>query len=218
MRVQTHFCEAEQEVNATLAQYKDVSTLDEDLQCEAQLYAKFGLLGEKTVLAHATCMSEADFDMVREKGCGVAHCPVANVSVGGGFMAAPVARLLDAGGKVGLGTDSGGGWSNSVVEVMRLCVVVGNAREVMTEGTERRVKLEEAFWMATNGGARLLGLEGKVGRFEVGMEFDAVAVGMGCEAKGMNAMVEEGEGVRSVWEKWVMTGDDRNIESVWIVS
>ena len=147
----------------------------------------------------------------------MAHCPVANVSVGGGFMAAPVARLLDEGVKVGLGTDSGGGWSNSVVEAMRLCVVVGNAREVMTGGKERRVKLAGGvFGWRRMEGRGVLGLEGKVGRFEVGMEFDAVAVGMGWEAKGMNAMVEEGEGVRSVWEKWVMTGDDRNVESVWV--
>ena len=190
--------------------------LDDQVECEAQLYARFGLLNNQSVLAHCTCMDERDFDMVRDVGCGVAHCPVANVSVGGGFMAAPVARLLEAGVKVGLGTDSGGGWSNSVVEAMRLSVVVGNAREVMTGGKERRVTLEEAFWMATNGGARVLGMEGRVGRFEVGMEFDAVAVEMGVDAKGMNATVEEGEGVRNVWEKWVMMGDDRNVESVWV--
>ena len=234
--VQTHFCEAQQEVAATLAQYPDFKS-------EADLYAHYGLLNERSVLAHCTTVTDYEIEKLRERNCGVAHCPVSNTTVGGGFMAAPVRRFLDMGVvKVGLGTDSGGGFSGSLMEGMRMAVVVGNAREVMGEGggkegreRERRLGLEEVFYMATLGGARVLGLdngEGGVGRLEVGRGFDAVGVRIGMdedgedgedgedrkdeEDDGVMTAVEEREGWKTTFEKWVMTGDDRNVSRVWV--
>ena len=91
-------------------------------------------------------------------------------------MAAPIRRFLDLGMKVGLGTDSGGGYSSSIVDAMRQAIVVGNVREFMTEGKERRLGLEEVFWIGTLGVARVLGLGEEIGTFEVGKWFDAVIV------------------------------------------
>jgi guanine deaminase len=220
---QTHFCEAQQEIDATLTQYSGFS-------CEADLYAKHGLLNQNSVLAHCTLLSDEDFTKISEQECGIAHCPISNVTVGGGFMAAPLRKLLSAGmTKIGLGTDSGGGFSCSILEAMRQAIIVGNAREMLSNGAEKRLSLDEVFYMATLGGARCLRMEDRIGSFEVGRNFDAILVDMddldiggSRSTVGQHAMVDwderdrTEENVRTIWEKWIMSGDDRNLRIVWV--
>ncbi|OAP61593.1 guanine deaminase [Fonsecaea erecta] len=219
---QTHFCEAQQEIDATLRQYRDFS-------CEADLYAHYGLFDRNSVLAHCTLLSEADQAQIKQRHCGIAHCPASNTTVGGGFMAAPIRKLLSDGiTKIGLGTDSGGGFSCSIMDAMRLALIVGNAREMLSTGIEERLTLDEIFYMATLGGATVLRMEDRVGSFTVGKQFDALLVDMSDPShhdgpgpvEGMHTMLD-GEGrsaedIRRVWEKWIMSGDDRNLRRVWV--
>ncbi|KIW29882.1 guanine deaminase [Cladophialophora immunda] len=218
---QTHFCEAQQEIDATLKQYRNFS-------CEADLYTHYGLFDHSSVLAHCTLLSEDDQAKIKQRNCGIAHCPASNTTVGGGFMAAPIRKLLaDGVTKIGLGTDSGGGFSCSIMDAMRLALIVGNAREMLSAGKEERLKLEEIFYMATLGGAKVLRMEDRVGSFEVGKQFDALLVDMSDpyhNASGrfdavhtmMDGESQSADGIRSVWEKWVMSGDDRNLRKVWV--
>ena len=218
--MQTHFCEAQSEVSATLQQYPDFKS-------EVDLYQHFGLLNDRSVLAHCTTVTSQEIQQMKDFDVGVSHCPVANCTVGGGFMAAPIRKYLDLGMKVGLGTDSGGGYSGSILDAMRQAVIVGNAdlrdrskRKAGKEGGEGRIGLEEVFYMATLGGARVLGLDEEIGKFEVGRWFDAVVVdcepGMEGGDEGVMTKVEEGEGWERVLEKFVMTGDDRNVRGLYV--
>ena len=213
---QTHYCEAVQEVEATLEQYPG-------FKCEADLYEHHGLLNHNSVLAHCTKLSDEDHAKMKVKNCGIAHCPVSNTTVGGGFMAAPIRRLLSEGiTKIGLGTDSGGGFSCSIMDAMRQALIVGNAREMLSEGKEKRLSLEEVFYLATLGGARTLGMEDRVGSFEVGKQFDACLVDMSesyMDETGIFDGVHTSMGsetMRQVWESWMMTGDDTNLRIVWV--
>ncbi|KPI45645.1 Guanine deaminase [Cyphellophora attinorum] len=223
LAIQTHFNEAQQEVDATLSLFPEFST-------EAQLYEHFNLLGPRTILAHCTVMSPDDgtgeMATLKRLECGIAHCPIANTSVGGGFMAAPIRTFLDKGIKVGLGTDSGGGWSSSILDAIRMAIVVSNAREVQSGGVEKALSPDEVFYLATLGGARVVGLGDTVGKFEVGREFDALIVRPNevlskegevvSEANGVMTPVETDESWRSIWEKFLVSGDDRNIVEVFV--
>lgn len=206
--IQTHFNEARQEMAAT-------KELFPQFACEADLYAHYGLLGPRSILAHCCYMSEYELQRFVELGCGIAHCPVSNMTIGGGFMAAPVREFLRRGIKVGLGTDSGGGFSSSVLDAMRQALIASNAREVMSEGKDKGLAIEELFYMATLGGARVCSLEGKVGSFAVGKEFDACLVSTLVEDQVMT-MVEPDDTLKVVFEKFIMTGDDRNIANVFV--
>ena len=210
--LQTHFCEAESEVNATLAQYPSFNS-------EISLYQHYGLLNSTSVLAHCTTLTPSQIQELTALDVGVCHCPIANSTVGGGFMAAPVKKFLDLEMKVGLGTDSGGGYSSSILDAMRTAVIVGNARHYLTKGEEGRVGLHEVFHMATLGGARVLGLDREIGNFEVGKRFDAVVVDTcrkGDGDEGVMTNPEEREGWESVLEKFVITADDRNMAGVYV--
>ncbi|EFX04869.1 amidohydrolase [Grosmannia clavigera kw1407] len=208
--VQTHFAEAEQQVAATQTLFPDFAS------SEAGLYDHFGLLGPRTILAHCTVITDVDKDLLRLRGCGVAHCPIANMTVGGGFMAAPVRDLLRRGIPVGLGTDSGGGFSSSMLDTVRQAFVAANAREVASGGNDKALSLAEGFHLATLGGAAVCGLAHKVGSFAIGKEFDASWIKTGDPSRGVMTMIWPEDGLETIFEKFIMTGDDRNIDRVYV--
>lgn len=206
--IQTHFNEAEQEMAATRRLFPQFAN-------EADLYHYYGLLGPRSILAHCCYMSEYELRRFVELGCGVAHCPVSNMTIGGGFMTAPVREFLRRGINVGLGTDSGGGFSSSLLDAMRQALIASNAREVSSKGEDKGLSIAELFFLATLGGARVCSLEDKVGKFAVGKEFDACVVSTLVDDQIMT-MVEPDDSLKVVFDKFVMTGDDRNIQKVFV--
>jgi 5-methylthioadenosine/S-adenosylhomocysteine deaminase len=63
-----------------------------------------GLLGENTVLFHATWLTKMEIKLLADREASVIHCPVSNMKLAsGGVM--PLHELLSAGVTVGLGTD-----------------------------------------------------------------------------------------------------------------
>ena len=210
MPIQTHFNESEQEKSTTLAMFPEFSN-------EADLYERFGLLNDRTILAHCTIMTDYETRRLADLNCGVAHCPTANMTVGGGFMAAPIQDFLRRGIKVGLGTDSGGGYSSSMLNAMQHALVASYARDYL-DGSDGKaaVSFEQVFHMATLGGAQVVGLDGDIGNFVPGKKFDALLVDVGAGRRGVNAPLEEGDSNRTMLEKFVMTGDDRNIKEVYV--
>ncbi|GAO18699.1 uncharacterized protein UV8b_00044 [Ustilaginoidea virens] len=211
MPIQTHFNESEQEKKATLGLFPAFDN-------EADLYESFGLLGDRSILAHCTIMTEYETRRLADLGCGVAHCPTANMTVGGGFMAAPIKDFLRRGIKVGLGTDSGGGYSSSMLNAMQHSLVASFARDYLDAGEAgtAAVSFEEVFYMATLGGAQVVGWDADVGNFAAGKQFDAVVVDLQTERGGVNAPLEDDDSARTMLEKFVMTGDDRNIAEVYV--
>ncbi|KAK1147786.1 hypothetical protein N8T08_000299 [Aspergillus melleus] len=206
--VQTHFNESPEEVEFTAQLFPRFNS-------ETELYESFNLLNERSILAHAIYLKDGEMERLKELDCGIAHCPVSNTCMDR-FMVAPVREYLERGVKVGLGTDCGGGYTNSMLEVMRQAYLVSVAGKTFLGGGEGRaaISTEEGFYMATLGGARVAGLDGKVGNFEPGKELDACLVDVSVD--GVMADVDEGEDIRSVFEKFIMTGDDRNITGVWV--
>lgn len=105
------------------------------------------------------------------------------------------------------------------------------SREMTADQAERtKLSVEEALYLATIGGARCLGLGNKVGSFEVGKEWDAQLIVCNNfidsgSAEGNNRHGEEDDNPIEIWgketwsekvAKWVFTGDDRNVQGVWV--
>lgn len=213
--IQTHFNEASQEIAYTRQLFPKFHT-------EAQLYKEHGLLNNRTILAHCIFLEEEEISTLRDLDCGVSHCPISNTTMQE-FMVAPIREYLRRGIKVGLGTDSGGGYSSSMLDAMKQAFIVSNARNMLTKGTDEPLSLAEGFYLATLGGARVCGLEKQVGNFEIGKEFDALEIhtgeldgsGLGL-GLGVMSPVEEEDSILDVFEKFLMTGDDRNIVKVYV--
>jgi len=209
--IQTHISENKPEIQL-------VQELFPDSKSYADVYDTAGLLTPKTILAHAVHLSEEERVLCKERGAKISHCPASNTALTSGC--APVRELLDAGLTVGLGTDVSGGFSPSILEECRQAIWVSRF-VAMGNGDAAKLSTEEALYLATRGGAAVVGMEEKIGGFGVGMEWDAQMVRLGV----VNGEGENGQGPVDVfgwesWEdrvnKWVYSGDDRNTVGVWV--
>jgi cytosine/adenosine deaminase-related metal-dependent hydrolase len=136
--------------------------------------AATGILGARPLLAHCIRVDEEDLRLVADDGARVAHCPKSNAKLGHGR--APLAAMLRAGVTVGLGSDSVA--SNNTCDMLeeaRFAVLASRAAGETLDGG-RMLGADDALRLATLGGAAALGLEGRTGALEEGMEADLVAV------------------------------------------
>lgn len=131
-----------------------------------ELYDKLGVAGPGFNASQCVQVSDLERALLSARDVRVTHMPLANCEVGGGI--APIPELAEAGVTVGLGSD---GYVNDMFEVMRGAFLIHKGRLQDPQTMPATTVLE----MATEGGARALGME-KVGRLEVGWAADVQVV------------------------------------------
>jgi guanine deaminase len=164
---QTHLSEDPGEI-------AEVRRLFPDAIDYVDVYDRAGGLGTRTVLAHAIHLSERELARLVESGTRVAHCPSSNLFLASGIM--PLARYLDAGLRVGLGSDVAAGPDPSIFAVMRVGAYAQNALRSLDRETRPALGPLDWLRLGTLDGARALGLEDRIGSLEVGKEADLIAV------------------------------------------
>jgi guanine deaminase len=137
------------------------------------VYARAGALGPRSILAHAVHLAGAEIARLAETRAVVAHCPASNLFLASGSM--PLGKYLDAGVRVGLGTDVAAGPELSLFSVMRAGAATQNALRV--RGDEHAV-LDPLDWlrMGTLAGAEALGWGDRIGSLEPRKEADLIAL------------------------------------------
>jgi 5-methylthioadenosine/S-adenosylhomocysteine deaminase len=132
-----------------------------------------GLLDGRLVAAHCVHVDEEEIALLAEHDVAVAHCPRSNGYLGCGT--APLRALLDAGVRVGLGTDSPASTpSFDVFDELRTAVVAARARERRPDA----LPAAEALELATLGSARALGLDAETGSLTPGKQADLTVVSL----------------------------------------
>ena len=131
-----------------------------------------GVLTGRTIAAHGVWLSDADIAILKLRNVGIAHCPSSNMKLASG--AAPIVKLLAAGVNVGLGPDGPAGSNNdfNLFEEMDLAAKLQKLVTMNPEALPARTALD----LATIGGARVLGLEAKIGSLEIGKQADLITV------------------------------------------
>jgi 5-methylthioadenosine/S-adenosylhomocysteine deaminase len=159
-----------------------------------------GFLSGRLSVAHCNWSADEDIEMLAKHDVKVVHNPSANMKLGSGF--ARVKKMRRAGLTVGLGADSvNAGTVYSVFEQMKLAVLAPR----ILWGAENWVLPEEAFEMATVGGAKALLLDKFVGSIEEGKKADLVVLNPKISLLPANDLInqialgENGESVESVF-------------------
>jgi cytosine/adenosine deaminase-related metal-dependent hydrolase len=135
--------------------------------------ADYGVLNERVVAAHCVHVDEDEIALLADHDVAVAHCPRSNAALGCGI--APLRGLLDAGLRVGIGTDSPASTpSFDMFDELRTAVYAARAREQRADA----LAAAEALELATLGGARALRLEHEIGSLTAGKRADLVAVSL----------------------------------------
>ena len=158
---------------------EDIAYSLEKFGCRPGQYAEdLGWTGEDVWHAHCVKLDAGEIDLFARSGTGVAHCPCSNCRLGSGI--APIRAMRDAGVKVGLGVD--GSASNDAADLL------AEARQALLLQRVRNgvsgMKAREALWLATKGGAEVLGRD-DLGSLEVGKRADFAVFDMsGLETAG----------------------------------
>ena len=171
-------------------------TLDEAAYCAAtfgrtpvELAEDLGWVGPDVWHAHMVHPGSEEIPRLGQTRTGVAHCPSSNMRLASGI--APVRAMRKAGVRVGLGVD--GSASNDGSHML------AEARQALllhrVLGDPAGMTAREALWMATRGGASVLGRDdigylapGMVADF-IGYRLDSLSLAGGAPHDGLASLV-----------------------------
>ena len=205
--VQTHCSESHWEHGYVLERYG---------RSDTEMLKHFGLLKQGTVLAHGVHIGDSDYGLIKEAHAGVAHCPMSNSYFANGVF--PARRVLGMGVHVGLGTDISAGTDAGL---MKQCVHAVTSSRMLEDGVNgidgavenSRIDIVAAFYMATTGGANMLGLN--AGVIAAGNHFDAIVVDTSSSDSGLR-IYDDVDGEERIFEKIVRLSGPRDISHIWV--
>jgi guanine deaminase len=171
------------------------------------VYTHYGLVGPRSIFAHCIQLDREEFRLLGQKGANIAFCPTSNLFLGSGLF--NMAEAENQGVQVGLATDIGAGTSFSLLQTMAEAYKVQQLQH-------RTLSPLKAFFMATLGSARALGLQDVIGSFQPGKEADFIVLDPGATPLLELRM----KGCRDLGERLftlAMLGDDRAVQATYIL-
>ncbi len=167
-------------------------------------YEAQGLLREGAVYGHAIHLTDRERARLIEAGASLVHCPTSNTFIGSGLFDMGLARQL----RVGLATDTGGGSSFSMLRTMAAAYEVAQLRG-------QSLHPAQLWWLATQGSARALHWEDRIGNIAPGMEADLVVIDLASTPAIQQAAARADDLWQAVFPT-IMMGDDRAVAEVWV--
>ena len=132
---------------------------------------KLGLLGPHLVADHCVVLRDEEMDLLADRGVKVVHNPESNMKLASGV--APAVELLARGVAMGLGTD--GCASNNNLDMLAEMDTAAKLHKVYRLDPTV-MKARTVTHLAVRGGARVLGIEDKVGCLEPGKKADLIGL------------------------------------------
>lgn len=169
-------------------------------------YEAHGLLGPGAAFGHAIHLEPREIDRLKEVDASLIHCPTSNTFIGSGLF--DMGGLAAAGHRIGLATDTGGGSSFSMLRTMAAAYEVAQLRG-------RALHPAELWWLATEGSARTLRADNRIGNLARGLEADIAVI----DLSSTPAIAQRAARASDIWEAvfpTIMMGDDRAVTAVWI--
>ncbi|MBA9028527.1 guanine deaminase [Peribacillus huizhouensis] len=180
----------------------------------------FGLLRDKSIMAHCNFLNDDDADLFAETGTAVSHCPISNAYFANSVI--PIAHLHSKGVEIGLGSDISGGFSPSLFDNARQAVMssrmledgVNTALSANERGVPNsRITINEAFYLATVGGGESLSLP--IGRLTENYAWDVQIIDTTIESAKL-PIFHANENLHDVFQKIMYLARPENIREVWV--
>lgn len=196
--IQSHVAENADEVRWIAELYPDArSYLD--------VYDRAGLLRERAIYAHCIRLDAADRQRMAASGALAAVCPSSNLFLGSGLF--DFAAAAEAGMRIALATDVGGGQSLSMLGAMR------SAHEVARLNGQSLSSPQLLYW-ATLGAARALGWPA-VGTLEPGAEADVCVLDPAATPL-LARRCARAESLEDLLFALLVLGDDRAVRETFV--
>lgn len=200
-------CHVQTHINENRAEIAFARELYPQAADYADIYARYGLLGSKSLMGHCIHMLHNEWSVFAQAGSVAVFCPTSNLFLGSGLF--DWAHARQRGVKVAVATDIGGGTSYSMLRTMAEAYKV-----LQLQG--QSLPAFAALHAITLGNAVALGLDHLIGSFELGSEADIVVLDTGAT----RAMAHRLETVRDLAEELfalVTLGDERNVVATYVM-
>jgi guanine deaminase len=201
LHIQTHLSENHEEIRYTCELYPEAADYTD-------IYARYGLLGKKTLLGHAIHLSEREADVLSETGSVAVHCPTSNLFLGSGLFPLKALARRDKPVRIGVATDIGGGSSYSMLKTLDEAYKI---QQLLGE----RLNPLDSFYRMTRGNAEALSLVDRIGTLDEGTDADLVVL----DAAATPAMKLRMETVSTLPEELFLLqtlGDDRSVVETYV--
>lgn len=184
---------------------------------DTQALDNFGLITEKTVIAHAPFLESDDLKIITNKKTSIAHSPLSNAYFANAVL--PFKDFSSRGVNIGMATDISGGYSPSMYQSIRQAVI---SSRMLQEGVnpslcrdERgrscsSITINNAFYSATAAGGTALNLP--IGKLEKGYSFDAQIINI---ENNIPRFYKE-KNPEDLLHKILLLSESSNIKEVWV--
>jgi guanine deaminase len=172
----------------------------------ADVYDRYGLLDQRTVLAHGVYLSDEELDLLATRGARIAHCPNSNLFLGSGLF--KLHHTMKAGVAVGLGSDIGAGTTPSLFTAMADAYKVQQVQNVSLSPFQ-------LWYLATLGGAHALSLDGETGSLEAGKSADFLVLDLAATPL-LALRTEHARSIENLLAGFIFVGDDRAVRQAYI--
>ncbi|MBB2673502.1 UNVERIFIED_ORG: guanine deaminase [Rhizobium esperanzae] len=201
LHIQTHLSENHDEIKFTCELYPEPIDYTD-------IYARYGLLGPKSLFGHAIHLSEREADVMSETGSVAVHCPTSNLFLGSGLFPLKALARREKPVRIGVATDIGGGSSYSMLRTMDEAYKI---QQLLGE----RLNPLESYYLMTRGNAEALSLADRIGTLDPGSDADLVVL----NAAATPAMALKLEAVKTLPEELFLLqtmGDDRAVAETYV--
>lgn len=180
----------------------------------------FGLLGDKSVMAHSNFLDDRDAELFASTGTAISHCPLSNAYFANSVL--PLKRFQAMGIDIGLGTDISAGATPSIYDNAKQAVVssrmledgVSTALCAAERGVaDSRISIHEAFYLATAGGGESLSLP--IGKLEENYTWDFQIIDTKI-ASAKLPIFDAHEALDDIFQKIIYLVRPENIKEVWV--
>ena len=200
VRMQTHLAENGEEI----AWVKELFPWSRNY---LDVYDHFGLVRPGALFGHCIHLDDTSWARMASSGATAVHCPTSNLFLGSGLF--DYERAHREGVPVAVATDVGGGTSFSMLRTLH------EAYKVAQMGRHAFDSLD-AFYLATRGGAKALGLEKQIGSFDIGCEADFIVL----DPDATPILSRRMASAKTLKEKlflMMMLGDDRAVAGTYVM-
>lgn len=193
-------------VSENLKEVETVAALFPNDASYTAVYQRFGLLRPKALYGHGVHLRDDELALFRETGAAVVHCPTSNSFLGSGLF--DLARAKAAGTPVAMGSDVGGGTSLSPLRTLSEAYLVSALRGSPLDPVR-------AFWLATAGSARAMGLGDRIGTLAPGKDADMVVLDPWATPQ-LALRADRARDLADLLAALMILGDDRAVAATWI--
>lgn len=172
--IQTHLSETPEEIDSTLTLFRQFPGM-EDVKTYTEIYDRVGILGPRSIMAHAIHLLPEEYKILQKRKSSVAVCPTSNgpIAEGGiGSGLCPYRKLNQYKIPWGLGSDIGAGPFLSMLDVMRSFV-----SQHRRHG-DGEVNYTMALFRASLASAKILGMGKEFGHFAPGKRADFLVLNL----------------------------------------